>query len=272
MKTALVTLALILLALPGQAATAPAGPSSPAVATVELALTGHFQVRVGGSIDSAAKIYKTERGVPHFLLQSPALGQPWVIAAGDRKASRLAPKAVTSKEDDAVVVDLSASEGAMPITIQGRNVVFESDQGPVALEPREPILGERSPEHLLEAMPEYRRVASAFQPAKGQMRLLETLEQATDVEVFFGTWCGHCEKLVPRVMRLAQLVANPKLRFHFHGLPGRMSEDPTARQYEVNAVPSMVVRQGDRIIARLEGADLAAPEQSLTAALFGGAS
>jgi thiol-disulfide isomerase/thioredoxin len=197
-----------------------------------------------------------------------------MITAGDKTAKRLARDAIEHTEgpQEALRVPAEAAGGTVPLQIEGRRVTFPSDKGPVVMEPREPLVGEKSPEELMDFMPEYRRVAAAFEPKRGAVRLLESLDREIDVEVFFGTWCPHCEKLVPRIMRLDQEVENPKLRFHFRGLPGRIKDDPLARQYDVEGVPMFVVREGNQILGRYEGRALATPEETLTALLFGGSS
>lgn len=230
--------------------------------------TGHFQLRFGDAVVEDAKIYRSE-GVPRFLVESAAIEGPWLLVAGERVARRLPPDAVREVDGLVATREVDATRGGEPrdLKIAGRNVWFDTGAGVATLEPREPLIGEKSTDELFEFMPEYRRYAAGFTPGRGQMQILENVDAEIDVEVFFGTWCPHCEKLVPRVMRLSDELSNPKLRFHFHGLPTRFVDEPMARQFQVNAVPVLIVRKGGEVLQRFEGRDLLAPDKALVAAL-----
>ena len=239
---------------------------------LSLQTTGHYQVRVDGGLDMDATVYKVQRGIPHFLIVSDSLESAWLIAAVERAARPLAKDAIVplaGAEGSVSVVPPEGDEGKSDIQIDGANVSFRTPTGFVTMEPREPLVGDLSLEQMLDYMPEYRRAASAFEPARGQLLLLREVEQDVVVDVYFGTWCPHCEKLVPRMIKLASVVDNPKLQFRFRGVPGRIADDPMARQYKIDGVPMALVRRGDEVLARLMGRELMQPETSINAALLG---
>ncbi|GAB4224529.1 MAG: hypothetical protein Kow0062_26490 [Acidobacteriota bacterium] len=232
--------------------------------------TGHFQVRVGEAIDPDARIYQSE-GVPRLLIDAPRLGAPWLVVAGEKVARRLDAASVAPVADDPDAVRVGAgSDGTeVPITIEGIHLVFETERGRVVVEPAEPLTGDLEPRTLLAALPEYRRGAAAYEPGAGELRLLARVEQPVVVDVFFGSWCPHCEKIVPRIIKLAERLDGSRIAFRFHGLPRKFDEDPLARQYEIGAVPVVLVSRGPKVLARLEGRVLFRPEQALTSVLFG---
>lgn len=240
---------------------------------VKLALTGHLQLRVGEKVDAQSKIYKNLTGLPQLLLFTEKFARPILITGGDKTVLPLDPARVTPDPADPEMVFVQvegAKEGAVPLTIDGTKLRFSIEGRVFQLEPPPGLSGEVEISVLLAAMPEYRRNAAAHQPGKGDMRLLETLQEVTDVEVFFATWCSHCEKSVPRLLRVAQELKNPNLRVHLHGVNEKINEDPLARQFEVDAVPTAIVRRGAKVVARIEGPAWAKPEAALAAILFGG--
>jgi thiol-disulfide isomerase/thioredoxin len=265
MKRSAVLMSLVVLAAVAMAADSTPSP--------QYLLTGKYQVQIDGQRDKEAQVYATEKGVPQFLIVSPVLEQPWLVVAGSRTAGRLPADAVEPVEDDPDARRVTAPpDGTVPAALEKMTLQFPTDHGTVALAPREPLIGEHTADALLGEVPEYRRTAAAYAPGPGQLRLLEQVEQPVDVDVFFGTWCTHCRRIVPRVAKLDQALDGDKVRFHFWGLPRDFGTDPIARQYDIVGVPTVVVRREGEILGRLEGGDLLAPEKALASVLFGGAS
>ncbi|MBP7147458.1 MAG: hypothetical protein KBD01_07920 [Acidobacteria bacterium] len=256
-------LALVLLLAAGAAAAEP----------LQFTLTGKYQVRVGDKVDPAARVYRSA-GVPRLLVVSSMLPAAALITAGEKTAAKVDPAAVQAADDDpeAVRLDTAVATAPSAITIDGTRLKFRFGGSPVAIEPREAMLGDLDPERLLQQLPEYRRAADEYGPGRGDMRLLGSMDQPVDVDVFFGTWCPHCEKYVPRLIRVARDLQNPNIKFHFHGVPERITDDPLARQRGVDAVPTALVRRGDDVLGKIEGEAWTRPEAALSATVFGGES
>lgn len=255
-------LAAVLLSL--AAATLPAeGAAQPFL------LSGKRVVRVGGTVDEAAKVY-LGAGSPRALVLSPVLGAPVFVSAADKTATVIDAARVQSSPDDpdAVLVDAEGMTGGSPLSIQGLELRFQVDGKQVVLESKPlSITGVLTAAELLAAIPEYRHNARSYAPGKGDLRLLATLEQPTEIDVFFGTWCPHCEQNVPRLVRVDQELSGPALTFRYHALPERVADDPLARQYQIKAVPTALVRRGDQVLARIEGSSFLRPEAALSAVL-----
>lgn len=256
------TLACLLGALPASA-------GSP----VNLLLTGRYQVRLGDAVVKEAKIYRAE-GLPRMVVLAPGLDRPLLVTPGQKSANWLGAEAVLPDPDDSegVVVDVEQISGdPLPATVVGPQLRVVAAKQTIVLEPKEPVLGLQTRDALLAALPEWRRNASAYKPMIGDIRLLDTLATPTEVEIFFGSWCPHCEKAVPKVLRLMQDLKTPKLVFLFHGVPTQIDNDPEARQNNVNALPTALIRQGGKVIARFDEVGWDRPEGMLAATLFGGA-
>lgn len=259
--------AAVLLLLSAAAFPAPAGEP------VKMGLTGHQQVRVGEAVDPQARVFKNLSGMPQLLVYTQGYPRPLLITGGDKKVRPVDPAQITPDPADPemlTVQPLEGEPGAVPLAIDGIKLRFNLEGRLFQLEPPPGLTGEIEVSALLAAMPEYRRNAAAHQPGKGDMRLLETLEEPTDVEVFFASWCSHCEKSVPRLLKVAQELKNPNLRIHLHGVNEKITEYPLARQFGVEAVPTAIVRRGTTVMARIEGPAWNRPEAALAAILFGG--
>ena len=234
-------------------------------------LSGKRVVRVAGTLDDKARVYMG-LGTPRAVILSPLLGAPVYVASVEKKAIVLDAARVQPSPDDpdAVLVDADGVTGGSPLTVDGLELRFAVAGKPVVLESRPPALsGDLTAEQLLAAIPEYRRNAKTYAPGKGDLRLLATIAEPAEIDVFFGTWCPHCEQHVPRMIKVAQELNSPVLTFRYHGLSEKFADDPLARQYQIKAVPVALVTRGDKLLARIEGPSWARPESALSAVLVG---
>jgi thiol-disulfide isomerase/thioredoxin len=239
-------------------------------------LTGHFQLRIDDTVQKDARIYMTESGLPRLLVVGGDLPSPIVVTAGQGTVRGVKEEQIVFPEDRPHVarVPEEALQREGPAKISGQRLYFHLPGGRRGIiEPRDPLVGVLSPERIIEELPEFARNARSYEPHIGQLRLLRTAD-AAEVHVFFGTWCRHCEKIVPHLVKLAQELEGEELEIRFHALPEKISENPLARQLRVKAVPTAIVMRGgmsaDAVVSRLSGDQLKRPEAALSAALFGG--
>ncbi|MFN7966605.1 MAG: thioredoxin family protein [Acidobacteriota bacterium] len=237
-------------------------------------LSGRYQLRVGDALDKSAKIYRSEK-LAQVLVVSSALSNPVLIGGGAKTAKLLDPTALKPVEgdSDSVVFDPDQTVGAPIATIvDGGNLRFAVGTTRAAIEPADPLLGDLSVETVLGALPEWRRNIVHYKPGIGDIRLLDTIETPTEVEVFFGSWCPHCEKYVPRLLSVVAALKGKNLTFRFHGVPHKFDDDPEVRLNKVTGLPTGLVRQGGKVVARIEEISWEQPEGALSAVLFGEAS
>ncbi len=236
-------------------------------------LTGHWQLRVDDQLDPEARIYM-QRAPLQIVLISEALPAPLLIEPSKKSAVPIAEEAATidPEDADALLVDASKTVGrSVSVVFSGQVTRITLGKKRLVIEDRDPLIGEFSVEQLRDSLPEFRRGLNLYEPGAGNMRLLERVEQDVEIHVFFGTWCPHCERLVPRLAKVLAQLETSKLTARYHLLPRRMSEDDTARQYGVGAVPTVILIADGKVLGRLEGRQLSRPETALTRVLFGGA-
>lgn len=239
-------------------------------------LTGHFQFRIGESVQDQARVYKSESGAPRVLVVADELGSPVLLTAGERTIQRVDPDSLSFPEERPHEALLS--EGGLgrpgPAKISGQNLYFYLPDGQRGIvEPKDPILGEMSVERIFDELPEFARNAEDYEANVGQLRLLESASDA-EIHVFFGTWCRHCESIVPRLIRVQQQLDGEGPAITYHAVPQRIREHALARRLRVRSVPTALVLRGplspQSVVARLAGGQLEKPELALTSALFGG--
>jgi len=90
-------------------------------------------------------------------------------------------------------------------------------------------------------------------------------EQSSDVQitVYFGSWCGACKQMVPRIMKVAEQLAGSKINFDFYGLPRGITGDPEASRIDIHAVPTGVIYLDGKEIGRIEGSGWRVPELAI---------
>jgi hypothetical protein len=71
------------------------------------------------------------------------------------------------------------------------------------------------------------------------------------------------------VARLVRELKTANLKFKFHGVPVKFDEDPIARMNRIAELPTGIVRQAGKEIARLAETSWERPESALTAVLLG---
>jgi thiol-disulfide isomerase/thioredoxin len=235
-------------------------------------LSGHYQLKLNDKPAKDARFYQIVGGVPKLIVVSTDLGQPVLVTAGEKTAVPFDAARLTPVPGDADSLTLAASSSAgapSAVTIDGMKLKFAVGTNKVQVEPRDPLVGLVTPEQMFEFSPEYRRLAAAYKPGKGDLRLLETLRTDAEVDVFFGSWCPHCEQSIPKLLRVLSDLKNPKLHVRFHAVPNKIDEDPVARQLKVNAVPTGFIKFGGERTAKIEGPNWERPESTLAALLFG---
>ena len=129
-----------------------------------------------------------------------------------------------------------------------------------------PLLGDRTLDELVGALPEYRRDAARYTPDAGLLEKIRRVKEPTELLVFFGSWCPHCAQAVPRLIRVLEDALGAPLSVTFHGVP-RDGSDPMMDDLRVTGLPTVILRRNSKEVARMEGEEWTAPEKNLAAVL-----
>ena len=226
---------------------------------MELAATSQFVVQ-------GSATYRSIDPPAAFVVPSSPFGRPVFITTGPLAARLLDPKRISRDptDPDVIRVDTSGSqEDFLTVRLHGPNLTVERDGLTMTLKEGPPLLGDRTLDELVEALPEYRRDAARYTPDPATVEKLRRVKQPTELLVFFGSWCPHCAVAVPRLVRVLQDVRGAPLAVTFHGVPHE--GDPTMEDLGVTGLPTVIVRRNGKEVARMEGEEWAAPEKNLAA-------
>jgi thiol-disulfide isomerase/thioredoxin len=229
---------------------------------MELAATSQFVVQ-------GSSTYRSIDPPAAFLVQSSPFGRPVFITTGPLTARLLDPKRISrdATDSDLIRVDTGGSqEDFLSVRLQGPNLTVERDGVTMTLKEGPPLLGDRTLEELIEALPEYRRDAARYAPDAAAVEKIRRVKQPTELLVFFGSWCPHCALAVPRLVRVLQEVEGGPIAVTFHGVP-RDGSDPMMEDLGVTGLPTVIVRRNSKQVARMEGEEWVAPEKNLAAVL-----
>lgn len=241
-------------------------PGSLHAATVDVAATGQLRAETKGPGAPEAKVYRSLDAPPAFLIVGSVYGRPVWVTTGPTSARLLDADRVKPNPTDpeAMIVDTGGpQQDFLSVRFSGPNLIVDRDGVTLTLTQAPPILGERSGTDLLQALPEYRRNAARYQPDRASVDTLRKSTQPVELIVFFGSWCSHCEEVVPRLLKVMQEAQGTGLTVRYHGVPADGAPDPVADQMRVRALPTGVLRRDDKEVARLDVDDWDHPEKSL---------
>ena len=225
--------------------------------------TGEYDVLVSGKPVEAEVLF-SQRAATYILVFS---GKPNAIVL--RQRSRTVgdtPASGLSRKDDGTV-ELPRSAVVRNLGrfwLSGMDVVIRSSHLDVRLRPRKPLLKAHDHDAMLKHSPQYAVQMRGYRPSA---QLVAKLKNRTgEVEVFFGSWCSRCQRLLGHVLRLEQeLGADSKIKFVYYGLPRPPAawREPHYRASGVHGLPTAVVKAGGRVRGRIAHGSWSSFEYSL---------
>jgi thiol-disulfide isomerase/thioredoxin len=231
--------------------------------------TSDYLFVLGGETPAGSEVYFSERAVA-YLVMSPALSSPVLLSPRSRSVEKVHLMKVRKTAEG--TIDLLADAILEPLgsfEITGQEIAFELAGKPAKLTKKPDLLGEHSGGALLADDVAYRRGAEGYQPAGAALTALRQWSQPATVRVYFGSWCPACKRLVPRLLRVEEALADSPIEFEYYGLPHDLSSDPEADRMDVHGVPTGIVFRGGKEIGRLTQNAWNAPERSLLEILQG---
>lgn len=227
--------------------------------------TGDYVLAVEGKDVPTAEVYQAEK-VPAFLIMSSSLASPVLLSPRTGVAETVPIMKVSKRSNGAVDLLADAelkSQGRYQI--DGDTVRFTVEGKKAALKPRPPLLGLRNAAALKSYSPDYVRGAQAYVTDKTAIAALKKETRPVKVKVFFGSWCGHCKKHVPMLLKVQDEIQGSKIQIEYYGLPQGpgFSQDAEVKRLGIGAVPTGVVFVNGKEVGRLKNEGWNAPERAL---------
>jgi thiol-disulfide isomerase/thioredoxin len=221
-----------------------------------------FSVAVDGTEGTAGIVFE-RRGTPDMLGQLED-GAVFLLQPAQRRALTLDGKAVklTDKERRAVLTGSLPSEGN-PVRLTPSALTFQVGERWIKVLPTPPLLGEIESREFLDLCPDYEQAWVDYQPDSEVIRKLAAVDGGVSIEVYFGSWCPHCQIMVPQLMKSLEAAHNAELQVTWIALPRNFSREARVKERAVTAVPTVIVLQEGRELGRFTGTERIPVEASL---------
>jgi len=233
-----------------------------------------FEVTLNGKQLKGAEVYQAE-SAGAFLILSEGLAAPVLLRLRDGQVETLNLMKVNHNSNGSVDVLAGATlaaQGGFQVNGDRTGVVFMVDAQTVELKEKPPLLGSQQAASLKSYDPHYERTAEAYSPSDPIVEKLREQDKDVKVSVFFGTWCGACKQMVPRIIAVADRLEGSKITFDFYGLPPGIAGDPEAGRLGTEAVPTGVVFVDGKEAGRISGNGWRVPELAINNLLVNGQS
>jgi len=235
--------------------------------------TGELQVEIDGELQPKAELLISERAQA-YLLMTIKLPSPVLVELRGGRVSKVHLMKVVRRDDGSA--DILADADLRPVgryRIEGTSVAFEVDGKHVVLKEKPPLLGMVNRSQLIDYEPGYGVSARSYAPdAEAMAALRSQAKSDVRVRVYFGSWCPHCRRHVPYILRVEKDLeeAGSPIAFEYVGLPRYDPKKPDLWPEGVKGVPTAVVYAGGREIGRIENNQWNAPEVALSQLLSSG--
>ena len=224
-----------------------------------------YMVLLDGQVLADGEVFQS-KAAGAFLMLAADLPTPVLVKVRDAQVQTVDLMKVNRRADGTVELLPNAtlgSSGAFQVTPDRTGIQFGVGGQRGELREKPPLLGSQNIAGLSQHSPEYRRSADAYTPSDPIVDKLKGQSEDVQVKVFFGSWCGACKQMVPRIMKVAEQLEGTKISFDFYGLPRGITGDPEAAKVEIHAVPTGVVYSGGKEIGRIEGSGWRVPELAI---------
>ncbi len=246
-------------------------PSSAQPAMEGFAPIDKYVFVLDGEEQPGAEIYQSQ-AAGSFLVITSGLESPVLVAARSAAVSTVNLMKVDQQPNGNV--NLLAGSTLEPLgkfTIAGDGIRFTVGDRPAELRNKPWLLGAQDLEGMRAYSAGYRRGADEYECSEPLLRQLREDGRPVEVKVFFGSWCPHCEQVLPRVLKVAEELEGSGVRLSFYGLPrGRgFSIDAEVKRFDIETVPTGVVLIDGREVGRISGSGWKIPELAIKNAIEG---
>jgi len=229
--------------------------------------TGDWKLLVNGAEVAKAKLYDSQRAQALLILTSE-FESPILIDKAGRAVATLNLMKVAQRPDG--TVDLLADavlEPASRLTAVDRvTAEFTVEGKRSAIRAVDWKLGPQDGPDLLQSNAEYRWRAGRYTP---DAEMLDELKATKGVRVltFFGSWCPHCKEHLPALLEIERELGASGIDFDYYGLPSPFGDEPEARRWGIDAVPTAIVFVDGVETGRVASGYWTKPEAGLLAVL-----
>lgn len=244
-------LCLIPLVLLGLAVPAGARGRSRGASLRHYHATGEYDVYVNGKTVEAEVLFSQRAAT--YVVALPGEKTALVLRQRSRSVGRVSSDALNRREDGYVELPATAKvESLGRFRLSGPDVVISLTDLKARLKPRAALRGQQSGDQLLAHSPQY--AMNKHRPSASAVQQLKASNTKAEVEVFFGSWCSRCQRLIGNMLRLEEALGkDSSITFRYYGLPAPPAawQDPHYRASGIKGLPTAVVKVNGSVRGRL---------------------
>jgi thiol-disulfide isomerase/thioredoxin len=215
--------------------------------------TGDYLLEVAGKEVPKAAIYHSERAAAYLVLTS-SFDSPVLLSPRAGSVESVNLMKVVKRDDGAI--DLLADATLQSLgrfQVDGQEIAFRVDGREARLAPNPPLAGIHPRADLLAHSPEYGYGAALYHPDDGVLAQLRRRTKPVQVRVFFGSWCPHCKRYLPNVLKVQEELKGSKVAFEYYGVasPPEGWQDPELLRLGVHGVPTAIIYLGGKELGRI---------------------
>lgn len=222
-------------------------PGNPLVWRVAPGYEVHHSAREGW----VAQVYQS----PDFrrLLVMPVDGETgWVLDLSQLKFFAISAVDMALEDNRVEMPNLEKRPFDGMVERKAAELRFTADGGVIRIEPGQALVGDVALQYLLRRRPDYAVAAQSYAPDPAAVAVLKTRKSPVDLYIFFGTWCSHCRRYIPALIRTLELAQNPMLRTHFVAIdPDRTQPKDQLARWQVKLTPTIIVSSKGKEVGRI---------------------
>lgn len=231
--------------------------------------TGDFQIEIDGSLSPGADLYLADRPQAYLIFDS-TLGSPLLLELRRGTVSSVNKMKLLRRDDGNFDMVADANPRTLGrYQVDGQAVAFEVDGKKVKMVEKPPLLGLHARQGVVDHSPSYQRSAAAYQPDDTALAHLKAAGADVRVRVYFGSWCPHCKRHVPFMLKVENELRDTGYTFEYFGL-AKPTPGTEPWPDNVRSVPTAIVYVGGREVGRVEDNAWRAPEVTLDRLVSGG--
>jgi len=225
-----------------------------------------FTVEVEGKPVEGAALFE-RRGSADLLGLLP--DGTWFLAKPPRQVFEL-PAGAVERDGLTAVLQQEPASGGTPLTLTPSGLTFDVAGKWLRVIPTPVLLGETTPEKFLSLCPEFERREEEYQPKAESVRQIAATSRSLTLEIYFGSWCPHCQEVLPRLFKSLRMAHNDNLVVKMIGLPRAFGQEAVVRARQIRGVPTIIVTDpGGAEVGRFSGTEQTAIEDTLAQVVGG---